>query len=69
MGSKDKPAEPARPTWLGAVVDILAVSGVIILIGFDKLTPGEGLPWLAAVLAVRLVPRKGSGTLSMFGAG
>ena len=55
--------------WFGPAVDLIAVVGVLTLIGCQKRTPAEGLPWLAAVLAGRLKPRGNSGTLSVFGIG
>jgi hypothetical protein len=54
---------------MGPAVDLLVVAGVLTLIGFQRLTPAEGLPWLAALLAGRLRPRGNSGTLSIFGIG
>jgi hypothetical protein len=67
MGKENKSPERAR--WLGPAVDLVVVVGVLGLIGLQRLTPAEGLPWLAAVLAGRLKPRGNSGTLSMFGIG
>lgn len=67
--AKDAAPKSSRSAWMGPAVDLLVVAGVLTLIGFQRLTPAEGLPWLAALLAGRLRPRGNSGTLSIFGIG
>jgi len=65
---KKTPA-PTSAARYGLLIDLVALAGVLTLIGADKLTPAEGLPWLAALMAGRLYPRKNSGTLTMLGFG
>jgi hypothetical protein len=61
---------------LGLVLDLVALIGIVVLIALDKLTPAEGLPWIAlllggkaAAMRRRKPPPSGgtSAALSLFG--
>ena len=70
MGDKEETATASkRSSRYGLLIDLVALAGVLALIGADKLTPSEGLPWLAALMAGRLYPKRNSGTLTMLGVG
>jgi len=43
---------------VGAVVDVAALVGLVLLIAFDKLTPAEGLPWMAVLLGANVAGGK-----------
>jgi hypothetical protein len=47
------------------LADCVAIVAICTLIGLGRMTAAEGLPWLAALLAGRLVPRKGSGVATL----
>lgn len=54
-----------REQTVWAVVDCVALIGMFALMGLRVLTPAEGLPWLAVILAARLKPSKGSGVATL----
>jgi len=56
-----KPPEAPQPSTTWAIVDCVALIGMFVLMSLRIITPSEGLPWLAMVLAARLKPTKGSG--------
>lgn len=45
-------------TITGAVVDLVALVGLVLLIAFDKLSPAEGLPWMAVLLGANVAGGK-----------
>jgi hypothetical protein len=45
-------------TIVGAIVDLTALVGLVLLIAFDKLTPAEGLPWMAVLLGANVAGGK-----------
>lgn len=61
---------------LGLVLDLVALGGIVLLIALDKLTPAEGLPWIALLLGGKVAsmrrrktPTSGgaSAALALFG--
>ncbi len=45
--------EPRSHVLVGLLLDLVALAGVILLISLDKLSPTEGLPWIALLLGVK----------------
>lgn len=54
-----------KESTVWAIVDCVALCGMFALMGLRVLTPAEGLPWLAIILAARLKPTKGSGVATL----
>lgn len=53
----------------GWIADAAIAVGILMLIGFSKVTPSEGLPWLAALMGVRMKSSKGGGLAAVLGLG
>ena len=68
------PPETRLQLLAGVLIDLVALAGMIMLIALDKLTPTEGLPWIALLLGVkaagvgrRFPPGAGGAIVSILG--
>jgi hypothetical protein len=70
--SSKAPLSGRVQTWAekyGMLIDMSALIGILVLIALNKLTPAEGLPWLAALLAGRMKAAKAGGVATIAGLG